>query len=55
MTVLDLKEYEIQEFVKAFEVGTKEAWEKYNKNVMKKVKAFEKETGLDVDVDALMA
>lgn len=55
MTMTELKKAEIVEFKKAFEVGTVEAWKKYTATVKRLAKKFEKETGLRVDLDALMA
>ena len=52
--IMNLKDYEIKEFRKAFELGTDKAWKTYRANVLKMIKKFEKETGLQVDADALM-
>ena len=54
MTLAELKDYEIQEFRKAFEEGTEKGWKNYRLRVRKAAMKFEKETGLQVDLDELM-
>lgn len=55
MTINELKGYEVNQYRKAFADGTDKAWKQYRINVKKMVKKFEKETGYEVDIDALMA
>lgn len=53
--IQELKAYEVAEYKKAFENGTNKAWDRYRKNIQKKVAEFNKRTGLEVDVDMLMS
>lgn len=50
-----LKEYEIKEYKRAFADGGDTAWDRYRKNVLRKVKKFNKVYGINVDADVLMA
>lgn len=55
MTISELKQYEIEQYRKAFEMGTDKAWKQYRTNVKRMARKFTKETGYEVDLDALMA
>ena len=55
MTMMELKEYEVKQYNKAFMDGTDKAWKQYRTNVKRAVKKFEKENGVEIDIDALIA
>lgn len=55
MTIRELKRYEVEQYTKAFALGTDKAWKQYRANVKRMAKKFEKETGFEVDLDTLMA
>ena len=53
--VQEVKEYEAEQFNKAFEIGTDKAWKTYRRNVMRKVSELNKVTGIGMDTNKLMA
>lgn len=55
MTGAELKEYEVEQYQKAFEIGTDKAWKTYRANVKRTVKKFEKENDVRVNINALMS
>lgn len=54
MTIKEVKEYEIKQFVKAFYDGDEKAWTRYRRNVKRVVNKFNKEHEEQVSIDMIM-
>ena len=55
MTMMEVKNYEVEQYRKAFEDGSMEAWKKYRANVKRMVNKFNKEHEEQIDIELLMA
>lgn len=55
MTIAEVKQYEVDQYTKAFYKGTDKAWKQYRANVKKVVNSFNKTHDEQIDIDALMA
>lgn len=54
-TIAEVKNYEVDQYIKAFGEGTAEAWKKYRTNVKRAVNKFNKEHEEQIDIEELMA
>lgn len=55
MTPMEVKAYEIEQYIKAFADGTDKAWKQYRINVKRMVNKYNKDHAEKIDIDLLMA
>lgn len=55
MTIREIKNYEVEQYKKAFYTGTEKAWKQYRTNVQRAVNKFNKTHEEQIDIDLLMA
>ena len=55
MKIEDVKRYEVEQFERAFNDGTQEAWKKYRTNVTRMVNRYNKEHAEKIDIEMLMS
>lgn len=55
MTIMEIKNYEVEQYKKAFYEGTDKAWKQYRANVKKMVNKYNKAHKEQIDIDAIMS